>query len=445
MISRYYKDTKNSKEVGFKGAPSDGGHITNYRFFCSTRFNLALLMLVGTTVNYMMRTNLSLAIVCMVPNDTLNSSDSAISSTAPTFHWSSQLQGNLLSAFFWGYICTQIAGGWIATRYGSHLVIVINFAVCVLSTFLSPVGAEVSYYFLFVLRVVLGFCQGIIFPAFMSMWSKWAPPMERSKLIALSFAGNQVGNIVTMAIAGQLCKYGFAGGWPSIFYVTGIFSFVWLMAWVFIGSNTPSNNRLINPKETAYITNMLKLEVNTIESQKISVPWRSLFTSIPVWAAFIAHWAGDWAAYAMLTGLPLYTDNVLKMDIAKLGLLLAIPYAAYFVFINVGGFTADFVRSRKLLSTKNIRKVMTFLAYIPQAAFLLAAGYCREGQEALVITFVSLGLGFSGLMYSGCVTNYMDIAPQFSGTLFGIGNTLSSAAGIIAPIVMGAMTSHVRP
>jgi len=62
-----------------------------------------------------------------------------------------------------------------------------------------------------------------MWPAASTMWSRWAPPGERSRLIAFGNAGSQIGNVVALPLGGFLCVNGFDGGWPSIFYVFGIY------------------------------------------------------------------------------------------------------------------------------------------------------------------------------------------------------------------------------
>ena len=54
-----------------------------------------------------------------------------------------------------------------------------------------------------------------------AMWGKWAPVGERATLVSLSFSGQNLANAVAFPTAALLCKHGFAGGWPSVFYVCG--------------------------------------------------------------------------------------------------------------------------------------------------------------------------------------------------------------------------------
>ena len=50
---------------------------------------------------------------------------------------------------------------------------------------LKPVNVISNEYYLFV-------SKGVTFPCMHAIWSKWAPPMERSKLSSISFSGTKV-------------------------------------------------------------------------------------------------------------------------------------------------------------------------------------------------------------------------------------------------------------
>ena len=46
-----------------------------------------------------------------------------------------------------------------------------------------------------------------------------------------------------------------------------------------------------------------------------SIPWRSILTSVPVWAITCAHVTQAFGVYVLLTELPNYMKNILDMDL----------------------------------------------------------------------------------------------------------------------------------
>ena len=78
------------------------------------------------------------------------------------FDWSRETQGIILGAFFWGYLVTQIPGGWLAERIGGKGVYGYCMLVCAIATLLTPVGAKFSPYMLVFLRIVKGLGQVVI-------------------------------------------------------------------------------------------------------------------------------------------------------------------------------------------------------------------------------------------------------------------------------------------
>lgn len=436
------------KKIGSKEAMEP----TTYGLLGSARLTIALVGFFGCVVFYALRSDVSFAIVCMVNGTAVddksdddsnkcskNDDDDKDDDIEGDLLWSKKQQGYVLSSFFWGYLVSQIAGGELAGRFGPRIVIGLTVLFSSIVTLVCPVAANSSVYFFLALRVLLGFIQGTLFPALATLWSKWAPPLERSLLVSLNYAGNQIGVTITMPISAVLCKYGFADGWPSIYYVFGGVGILWSAIWFFYAADSPEKHRFISKAEREFIESSLGTS-NKAVTKKRRVPWRAIFTSRAIWGLWGGHFASDWGAYMMMTSLPLYMNDVLGLDLTSMGAAAAAPYIAYFAFINIGGFVADKIRSANLLSTEKTRKIAMIIAMGSQGGFLIAGGYCGCGQKALVIVFVTLGIGLSGFAYAGYVVNYLDIAGSYAGPAISIGNTFTCMAGIAGPIIVGMIT-----
>lgn len=441
-------------------------------WWTSSRLGLAVLGFFGFVNVYALRFNLSVAIVCMVnatavrlnsneESESINSTNSILANQHFTSScglisadanatlgrefedgdiiWEKTTQGLILGSFFWGYLATQIPGGWLAVKFGGRRVLGISMALCSLCTFLTPIAAQTGYVFLMIIRIILGIGSGTVFPAMHTMWGKWAPPLERSKLTAFTYAGAQAGIVVTFPVASLLCKYGFAGGWPSIFYILGIISSVWVVLWMLLTSDSPEQHKRISHVEKLYIRQSLQSTAHKEEpGKKLKVPWKSIFTSMPVYAIIVSNIACDWGGYTLLTNIPTYMKEVLKLDITSNGLYSALPYIGFWAIINIAGVLADL--TQKCFTATFTRKVFDITGKVIPGLLLIGLGYLDCTMKGLAIALLALGVSLSGLQYSGFLINHMDIAPAYAGILFGISNAAGAITGFISPAVVGLIT-----
>ncbi|XP_074653838.1 sialin-like isoform X3 [Tubulanus polymorphus] len=421
----------------------------------SCRYMMAYVGFFGFMWVYALRFNISVAIVCMskVPNDTMkievnttappeedcgNGGNETVKRIEGEFEWSRQLQGVVLSSFFWGYIVTQVPGGWLAARYGGKIVFGAGMLLTSVATLLIPVGARGHVGVVIFLRILMGAGTGVVFPAMHGLWARWAPALERTKLITLTYAGTMIGNIFTFFVSGLLCEYGFAGGWPSIFYIMGIASAVWLILWgVFVFDN-PSKHPRITDTEKDYI--LSSIGTNTFkDSTKMKTPWLAFCKSLPLWAIIVGHVCNNWANYTLMTSLPSYMKDVLKFNMKSNGFFSALPYMGMFVASIGGGQVADILRARGIPTTK-VRKGVQFIAFVVPSIFVIAVGFLDCTQRMLAVAFLTIAVTTTALCRSGYIVNHVDIAPRYAGILFGITNTFATLPGMIAPVVVGQIT-----
>ncbi|KAM4607677.1 sialin [Polymixia lowei] len=415
---------------------------------CSSRYGLALLSCYGFFVAYALRVNLSVAMVDML-NSTHHASDNQSDSVCPAhasparpkhnhtaslYDWDSETQGWILGSFFYGYILTQVLGGYLASRFGAKWLMGLGILCTVVFTLLTPVAADLGAGYLIAVRVLEGIGEGVTFPAMYAMWAAWAPPMERSRLLTISYTGAQLGTVIALPLSGEICFY---LDWTYVFYVFGAVGLVWFVLWSFLVFNNPGTHPRISERERVYISHSLKKELSSVDH----IPWGSILSSRPLWAIVVAHFSYNWTFYTLLTLLPTYMNKILGFSIQQNGMLSALPYIGCATVAVLGGQVADYLRETCHYRTVVVRKAFSIIGMIGPAVFLVAAGY-TGCNYILAVTFLTISSSLGGLSASGFNINHLDIAPSYAGILLGITNTFATIPGMIGPVIARSLTTN---
>ncbi|XP_076063253.1 sialin-like isoform X2 [Oratosquilla oratoria] len=350
------------------------------------------------------------------------------------FVWDENIQGLLLASYFYGYIITQVPGGWVAENFSAKHVFGVGALLNALCTLLTPVAANASYIALISLRIVMGIAGGVTLPGMHVLVASWAPPQERSKIASTVYAGMTLGTLVCMPFSGILAS---ELGWESIFYVQGGLSLLWYVLWLIFVYDSAGKHPWISVKEKTYIET--SLDPTGGSHEKLSVPWKKVFTSMPMWAIIVSHTCSNWGWYMLLVKLPTYMRYILKFDIKSNAGLSAVPFLCNWIFTIGMGQTLDLLRSRNVITTTFARKLSTAVAALLPALCLVLVTYVGCNTD-LAVVLLTIGTMFYGAMYSGFLSNHIDIAPSFAGTLMGISNTVATIPGIVVPSFVGYMT-----
>ena len=100
------------------------------------------------------------------------------------------------------------------------------------------------------------------------------------------------------------------------------------------------------------------------------------------------------------------------------------------------GFVSDWIGKKKIVSDTWSRKIFESIA-LGGPAICLALIPVVRCNLSLVITLLVVGMIIFGLNAGGDKPIVVDIAPDHSGTIYGITNAIASLPGILAPIYVG--------
>ncbi|KAK4292125.1 hypothetical protein Pmani_035084 [Petrolisthes manimaculis] len=401
-------------------------------------------------LGYMVRINLSIAIVAMVgskpSNDTNNFTEVC---TYPDeeveqhyiegdLDWDEKTQGLVLGSFFYGYTASNFMWGRAAEYLGGRLVFGLGVVVPSVLSLFSALCASVSKDLFIVLRVLEGLAQGSLYPASSFLLTAWIPPKELTSYGAYVFSGATFGTIVALGSGGWLCDSEFLGGWPSIFYVFGVLGVLWGLPWFLMVHDLPEQHPNIDSTELTYITTHRTF---VKQDKNVSLPVLEIVKSVPFWSVMVVSFGYNYITYLLLTETPTYFANIQHVNLANNGYISGLLYAVQFLLLIAWGAFLAILSDKNLISVNISRKLSTALGmYVPAVAMI--AMMWVDCNNTLAMVVMGIGIGANGLVVSGAEISPNDISPNFAGSIKGISNTVGAMTGFVAPLITGLIINN---
>jgi ACS family sodium-dependent inorganic phosphate cotransporter len=401
----------------------------------------------------------------------------AVIPMAAEFRWSLVQRGLVLSSFAYGYILTQLPGGWVATRLPPLRLLLVAVFSWSLATLLTPAAARLGLGALFACRVLMGVAEGFCLPAIFQLFAARVPGALRSRAFALMLGCGSVGNVAALLLCPQL------DAWPSMFHLFGGLGLVWaascllrLRAPTCCTSSAPlaeqdhrqdheprrgrdaeahggAGPRWGAERGAAEVRRRAAAAAAAAAEEEAvpMLPRRALLARLlrckPLYGICAAHFAQNWTNSTLTSWLPTYLHEALGMETRQLS-LTALPFAVN-AAAGVGfAVAADRLAAGRaaghragsgpydspLLSPRlTVRRAATLVGLLgPAACLLLLIG---AGSAPLAIAAVTLSFLLGAATCSGYMANHADLSAGYAGLTFAISNTVATVPGLLAPPV----------
>ncbi|BBU30562.1 MFS transporter [Burkholderia sp. THE68] len=379
---------------------------TKFRWF------MVFLAFLAIVTNYMDRANLAVALPYM--NTEL--------------HLSSGESGLILGAFFWTYAAFQIPAGMLVDRLGAKAV----FAAAVVwwSVFTMATGLARGAASLLGLRFLLGVGEAGAFPAATKFVERWFPPTERGLASGIYDCGARGGTLIALPICTAIIT---AYGWKASFIFTGAVGLVWVVVWLFVASEFPSQSRFVNEAEAKHIEE----GAPATKKPAARIKWGRLFTSRVVWAMSLGFACQGYVIYFFITWYPTYLVKERGFTLLQLGIYGILPGLAGLVGSWFGGWISDRIAASHY--GLNFARKSCIVVGMALSATIGLAGIVTQAWLALLL----LSIAFFGVSVatSSILALPADVSTRgersVAGTVAGFQNCVANLAGIASPAVIG--------
>ncbi len=358
-------------------------------------WTLVVLLVISVVINYIDRSNLSLAAPLIQKQ----------------FGLSPLRLGSLLSAFFWTYALMQLFGvaGWISDRFPVGWVLAGGYLLWSGATVAT--GLVGSFSMLYAARLLLGAGESVAYPCYSRVFAE-LPQEHRGRANSLIDVGTKLGPSAGMFVGGLLLVH---LGWRMLFIVLGAGGLLWLGPWVKL---MPRVERRVEEKGADTLSSTAKM-----------------LRMKCAWGAFFGHFCGNYFYYFLLAWLPNYLVGEEKMSIGSMSRLTSAVFLLIAASTLLVGWTTDRLIAVGISPTRVRRAAVVGGLGVASSLLLLEF----VGHNVLLSLAI---LGVACVGYGAFASNHWAITqtlagPAMAGRWSSLQNGVANLSGIVAPWVAG--------
>jgi len=343
------------------------------------------------------------------------------------FGWTATQFGLVSTAFFIGYACTQIPGGWLADRFGGGKVVMFGAIWWSVFVFITPFGSTLGL--MLIIRILMGWGEGVSLPAMGSIIAQWIPKKECGLAWGVSIMGVSIGIALAMPLSAWIIAN---WGWQMVFHSFAFLAPVWVLVWWKFGKDKPEDMPGITKEEIDYIRSDQGVLVDSV-GEVVQLTSKDIFSTPSVWTGAISFFCTNYLFYLFMTWLPTYFINGRGFSMGTSAIYSMMPYIVATVTYPLGGWLAD--KAAKKYGHNMGRKLIPLLGMLGAGILLILGSQATNSLSA--VAFISASNGVLCLTMGGYYSMPLIFSPQNAGKITGLYATCATIGGITAPLLTG--------
>ena len=381
------------------------------------RYHILALIFVTVVINYMDRSNISVAAAAI--SEDLNLSKVQL--------------GYIFSAFGLTYSLLQIPGGILADHVRPRLLYPVILVLWSVATLLQGVVSSLAA--LIGLRASIGVFEAPSYPMNNRIVTSWFPERERASAIAVYTSGQFIGLAFLTPLLVTVQYY---FGWRGLFVFSGVVGIVWAAVWWF-AYRSPRNHATVSRSELDMIAGGGGLVDNVRDDPDAGrvnftiSDLREAFVHRKLWGIYLGQFCLVSLFTFFLTWFPTYLVEFRGLDFIQSGFLASIPFLAAFVGVLLSGFVSDAL-VRRGVSNEASRKGPIILGML-LSTLIVGANY--TDTTALIIFFLAVAFFGNGLASITWVFVSLLAPERLIGLVGGVFNFIGGLGAVVTPAVIG--------